>query len=246
MCYFLDTVDTVPEGVGFPFYGTIHILWLVAFVVLVALNCFWYAKMTEPSKKNWKKVVALLLVADEIFKVSMLVIGGNYTASYLPLHLCSINIFLIAVHAWKPSETLNSFLYTICIPGALAALLFPSWSKLPVMNFMHIHSFTVHILLALYPLVLTICGEIKPRLKHVAKCMLLLIAIAAVIYGVNLLLDTNFMFLMSAEKDNPLYIFEQLWGSHLLGFPVIIAGILIVMYLPFEIIRIIRKSKTLV
>ncbi len=235
MGYFLDTVDTVPEGVGFSFYGAIHILWLVVFVVVVAVSCIWYSRMTAESRKKWNKGVALLLVADEVFKVVMLLIGGNYSASYLPLHLCSINIFLIALHAWKPNQTLNSFLYTICIPGALAALLFPSWSKLPVMNFMHIHSFTVHILLALYPLVLTICGEIKPRLKYVAKCMLLLVAMAAVIYVVNLLLDTNFMFLMRAEKDNPLYIFEQLWGSHLLGFPVIIAGVLLVMYLPVEL-----------
>lgn len=246
MSYFLDTVDTVPEGIGFSFYGSTHIIWLAIFAVAVAVCCVWYSKISKRGRSVWKKGVALLLVADEAFKVVMLIIGGNYTASYLPLHLCSINIFLIVWHAWKPSQILNSFLYTICIPGALAALLFPSWSKLPVMNFMHMHSFTVHILLALYPLVLTICGEIKPRLKYVVKCMLLLVIMAAVIYVVNLLLDTNFMFLMYAEEGNPLYIFEQMWGSHLLGFPVIIAGVLLVMYLPIELPRIIHKNKTLV
>ena len=59
----------------------------------------------------------------------------------------------------------------------------------------------------------------------------------------NILLDTNFMFLMYVDEGNPLYLFEQLWGSHLLGFPVIIAGVLIVMYVPLVVFRIIRKKE---
>ena len=32
-----------------------------------------------------------------------------------------------------------------------------------------------------------------------------------------------------AEKGNPLYWFEQNWGSHLYGFPVLIAAVIAVM-----------------
>jgi len=48
--------------------------------------------------------------------------------------------------------------------------------------------------------------------------------------------------LMSADPGNPLYLFEQMWGNHLLGFPVIIAGVLLVMYGPLELIRKIKKK----
>jgi hypothetical integral membrane protein (TIGR02206 family) len=187
--------------------------------------------------------VAILLLADELFKVVMLVIGNRYSAGYLPLHLCSINIFLIAFHAWKPSKTIGGYLYLVGIPGAMAALLFPSWTSLPFCNFMHIHSFTVHILLALYPITLAVAGELKPRAKIIPKSLLLLVIMAIPIYLINLLLDTNFMFLMEADQGNPLYIFEQLWGSHLYGFPVIISGVLLVMFLPIEIYHWIKSSK---
>jgi uncharacterized membrane protein YwaF len=173
----------------------------------------------------------------------MLTIGGRYELSYLPLHLCSINIFLIAFHAWKPTKTIGVFLYTVCIPGALAALLFPSWTSLPLKNFMHLHSFTVHILLALYPITLALGGELELSIKDVPKCLLLLVGMAIPIYVVNLLLDTNFMFLMSVEEGNPLYIFEHLWGNHLFGYPVIIAGVLIVMYAPVLLLGFIHKKK---
>ena len=244
MQYFLDTTETVAEGVGFSHYDWMHIAWLVFFAVIVITNCFWYKKLSDKGKSVWKKTVALLIVLDEVFKVIMLIIGGRYRVSYLPLHLCSINIFLIVLHAWKPYKILGGYLYTVGIPGALAAMLFPTWTSLPLGNFMHLHSFTVHILLALYPIVLGFAGELAPQTKELPKYLGLLVCMAIPIYGINLLLDTNFMFLMSADPGNPLYIFEQIWGSHLLGFPVLIAAVILVMYLPMELMRYFKKKNT--
>lgn len=241
MQYFLDTTETIPSGVGFPQFGVLHFVWLILFVAVSVVCVLWFRRLSEKGRRVWKTTVAGLLLADELFKVVMLLVGDRYTAGYLPLHLCSINIFAIAIHAWKPSKVLGGYLYTVGIPGALAALLFPSWTVLPLGNFMHIHSFTVHILLALYPVALFGAGEIKPEAKKIPQYLFVLIAMAVPIYFVNLLLDTNFMFLMEADAGNPLYFFEQMWGNHLLGFPVIIAGVLAVMYIPLVIYRRIKK-----
>jgi len=243
MQYFLDTTGTVPDGVGFNHFGLMHLVWLAVFLAVTVANCIWYRRLGEVGKNRWKKTVAILLLADELFKVVMLIIGGRYTPDYLPLHLCSINIFLIAFHAWKPTKTIAGYLYMVGIPGAMAALLFPSWTSLPLGNFMHIHSFTVHILLALYPIVLATAGELQPRARNIPKYLLFLICMAAPIYLINLLLNTNFMFLMYAEPGNPLYLFEGLWGSHLYGFPVIILGVLLVMFVPIEIYHKIKSRR---
>lgn len=232
MQYFIDTVETIVDGVGFPAFGALHLIWLGVFVGITVANCLWYRKMETAGKARWRKVIAVLLIADELFKMVMLFIGGNYMAKYLPLHLCSINIFVIAIHAWKPSKTLGSFLYTVCIPGAIAALLFPTWTPLPLGNFMHLHSFSIHILLAMYPIVLTYGGDIKTDASGIPKCLLLLVGVAVPVFFINLLLDTNFMFLMYAEPGNPLMWFQQTFGNHLIGFPVLIAAVIAVMYLP--------------
>lgn len=243
MNYFLDTTETIPEGVGFPHFGLLHIIWLLVFAALTVANCALYRRLGSKGKLNWKLIVALLLLADEVFKDVMLVIGGRFRLDYLPLHLCSINIILIAIHAWKPSKLLGGYLYTVGIPGAMAALLFPTWTSLPLGNFMHLHSFTVHILLAMYPIVLASSGELDPQVKRLPQYLLLLIGMAIPIYGINLLLDTNFMFLMSADPGNPLYLFELLWGNHLYGFPVLITAVLLVMYVPLVIFRKIKSKK---
>ncbi len=242
MKYFFETTDTIGEGLGFALFDQLHICWLIAFLLIIAVNCVLYRKLDPTGKNRWRKTVAWLLIADELFKMAILISHGNYSVGYLPLHLCSINIFMIALHAYKPHGITDNFLYTVCIPGALAALLFPTWTSLPLGNGMHLHSFTVHILLAMYPLVLVLGGDIKPDPKALPKSLGLLLVMAIPIYIVNLLLDTNFMFLMSADPGNPLYFFETIWGNHLFGFPVIIAGVLLVMYGPVVLAKKLRKK----
>ncbi len=243
MKYFLDTIETIPENVGFQYFGPLHFCWIVLCVLIVCLNCIWYCRMSGVQKARWRHTIAILIAADELFKVIMLVIGGRYNPTYLPLHLCSINIFLIAIHAWKPTDLLSGFLYTVCIPGAIAAILFPSWSSLPLWNFMHLHSFTVHILLVLYPVVMVVSGDWKPHIRKMPLYVLMLLVMSLPIILINFLLDTNFMFLMEAEDGNPLKLFETLWGSHLWGFPVLISAVLFVMYVPVELYRYLCKRK---
>lgn len=239
----LGTMEPADAGVGFAHFSPVHFTWLIAGAAIVVLNCAWYRKLSVQNRNRWRKTIALLLLLDELLKMAILLAGGNFSWDSLPMHLCSINVFVIACHACKSSGFLGNFLYTICIPGALVALLFPAWSNLPVTSILHIHSFTSHILLVMYPVVLTVAGDIKPDWRMTPHCMILLIAMAMLALGINLLLDTNFMFLMYADPGNPLFLFERMWGSHLLGFPVIIACTLLVLHLPFVIYRKLKKKQ---
>lgn len=244
MHYFFDTTGTIPDGMGFPRFGTIHLIWLGSFLAAAFLCSLLYRRLPASGRRIMRFVFAALLIADELFKVIGLAAYGNYTPQYLPLHLCSINIILIAVHAAKPSRLLDNFLYAVCIPAAVAALLFPTWTALPAANFMHIHSFTVHILLAVYPIMLTAGGDIQPRLRSIPGCLALLACLAVPIYCLNLLLDTNFMFLMSAPSGNPLYWFDQTFGNHLIGYPFLIAAAVFIMYFPLYLVRLFRGVKS--
>ena len=241
MEYFWYNSGTIPKGLGFSHFDGLHLAWLLGGAAVIVLCCVCYRRMDEKQRGWFRKAIALLLIADELWKDIPNIVLGTFEMGYLPFHLCSINLLLIAWHAWRPNRTLSAFLYTVCIPGALAALLFPTWTKLPAMNFMLIHSFSVHILLALYPIVLTAGGDIQPRFRDVPRCLGLLVVLACVALVLNLMWDTNFMFLMSAGKGNPLYLFEEAWGCHLLGFPVLIAAIVTVMYAPIEIYHKLKK-----
>ena len=241
---FLDTVETIKDGCGFSLFGKTHLIWLFAFVVSAIAIPLIYRKLSTKARNIMRITVAALILLDEAWKWVFLFIGGRYEHSYLPLHLCSINVFLVAFHIFKQPKVINNFLYAICIPAGIIALLTPSWTALPPANFMHIHSFSIHILLALYPLMLTVGGDIKPEIKIAPKCLLLLLDLGVIVLGVNLLTGTtNFMFLMRTDEIAFLVLFENIFGTHLWAFPILLPIIMLIMYLPIIIINKIKSKQ---
>jgi len=242
---FLDTVETIKEGAGFSLFGTTHLIWIGAFIIAAISLSLIYRNLSPKSRNILRIAVASLILLDEVWKWVFLFIGNRYEHSYLPLHLCSINVFLVAFHIFKKSKIIENFLYAFCVPAGIIALLTPSWTALPPANFMHIHSFTIHILLAVYPLMLVAGKDIKPEVKMAPKCLLLLLGLAVIVLGVNLLTGTtNFMFLMRTDDISFLVLFENIFGAHQWAFPILLPIIMLVMYLPIIILNKIKQSKT--
>ena len=238
---FFLTSEQIPEGVGFQAYGLIHILWLLAGLIFGIGACIFYRRLSDDKRKIMRTVLGAYIFLQEMIKNLVLILLGQFSWGYLPFHLCGINILLIFFDIFKETKVVRSFLYYFAIPGALLALLFPNWTEMPVWNFFHLHSFTIHILLVLYPLLLVTTNAVATDLKSALKGVGLLIAMAIPVYGLNLLWDTNFMFLMEPDSGNPLELFQQLLGSHLWGFPILLPAVILVMYLP---VRIMKSRKT--
>ncbi|MBE6810186.1 MAG: hypothetical protein E7521_03905 [Ruminococcaceae bacterium] len=238
---FLDTVETIKDGAGFALFGTTHLIWIGAFIIAAISLSLIYRNLSPKARNVMRIAVASLILLDEVWKWVFLFIGNRYEHSYLPLHLCSINVFLVAFHIFRQPKVVNNFLYAICVPAGIIALLTPSWTALPPANFMHIHSFTIHILLAVYPLMLVAGGDIKPEVKMAPKCLLLLLCMGVIVLGVNFLCDTNFMFLMRTDDISFLVLFENLFRHHQWAFPILLPIVIGVMYLPIVIINKLKK-----
>lgn len=234
---FFMTSDNIPEGVGFQTFGLTHILWLLAGAALCVTACVFYRRLPEPKRKEMLTGLGVVIFLLEMLKNLVLILLDEFSWGYLPFHLCGINILLIAFDVFKQTKIVRSFLYYFAIPGAMLALLFPNWTEMPVWNFFHIHSFIIHILLVLYPLLLVATGQVDTDLKSALKGVGLLVAMAIPVYGLNLLWDTNFMFLMHPDSGNPLELFEKLLGSHLWGFPILLPVVILVMYAPILIVN---------
>lgn len=231
---FLQTSSTIEKGQGFSPWSPLHLAWLVFALCLFYVGGRRFRQLSQIKQRRYLRILAMLLLLDEAFKHICALLGGNWEPAFLPLHLCSINIFLCALYAWKPNKLTGELLYCECLPGAIAALLFPTWTKLPFLNFMHLHSFTVHILLALFP-VLLLCGGMRPNFRRLPKCAGVLLLYCIPIFFLNKILDTNFVFLNGAGKGNPLSLLESLLGNpgYLLGIPILLAVLWTLLYIPW-------------
>ncbi len=242
MNMFFMTKGTIPEGVGFSTFGPMHLIWLACIVICIIAAAVLYKRLDEKKRHIMRWIIGGSIVLLEIVKDIFHGVVGEFGVGYLPLHLCGINILLIAFDMFKQNNTVRNFLYYFSIAGASLALLFPNWTSLPCWNFSGIHSFAIHGLLVMYPIMLVAGGEVKPDIKTMPKCILLLIGIAIPVYFVNLACNTNFMFLVEPDKGNPLEMFEKLLGSHLWGFPILLPVVMFVMYLPIWLIDKLKKS----
>ena len=236
MIMFFVTNENLPEGVGFQAFGIVHLIWLLAGLALWIGGCLFFRRLPEKKQTLCLKLLGSYIFLQELVKDIVLLVLGEFSWGHLPFHLCGINILLIAFDVCKPVKTVRSFLYYFAIPGAALALLFPNWTETPVLNFFHIHSFTIHILLILYPLLLVTTHRAATDLRSALKGVGLLVAMAIPVYFLNLLWDTNFMFLMEPDSGNPLELFQTLLGSHLWGFPILLPMVILAMYLPVYLI----------
>lgn len=234
--------EMIHEGYGFTTFGATHLIWLVSMALVAVVVILFYRKADAKLKNTMRIVLGGLILFSEISKNIVAAATGTFGVGHLPFHLCGINILIILFDLFKPTKVTRNFLYYFCIPGAALALLFPNWTALPSLNFFCIHSFTIHAMLVLYPLLLINSDDFKPEIKQMLWSIMLLIAMAIPIYFINLWLDTNFMFLMDPEQGNPLGLFEKYLGSHLWGFPILLPFVMFIMYIPFFFIK---KPKTI-
>ena len=238
MAYCFTPEYALPAGVGFPLFGRAHLGMLGALAVISALAVFLGCRMDTERRRRLLKWMAGTMIGLEVWKDVTLGSIGAFSIGYLPLHLCSMAMFLCLFFAWHPdSDGAGQLVWGLCFSGGLAALLFPDWTDMPLWHFQSLHSFLYHAMLVQFSLIAVLSGMARPRVRRVWKSMAFLVLAAAVVYPVNLALGTNYMFLNRPLPDTPLALCARLpgqWG-YLLGYGLLAAVVLIVLDLPLDL-----------
>ncbi len=240
MDFFWNTVETIDRSRcdGFSHFDTSHMEWLVLFLCFAFVCMVIYLKAGS-GRKNIRRGLAVLMIADEILKYIIVAANGISVLAYLPLQLCSISVIIVILHAlfaptgWHQnvfSRYAGNFLYLIGLPAGLSALLFPAWTSLPAFaNLMSIHSFSVHIMIVTYVVVLLVAEEIRPEIKTTPVNICVLIAMAIGVYYFDVKFGMNYMYLVHLSPASPLAPFAAL-GDYRIGYAVILAALVLVLY----------------
>ena len=69
MQYFLDTTDTIIDGVGFSQFGILHIVWMIVAAVTIIGVSRIYKAADSVKRAKIRKIVAGLVIFDEIWKM---------------------------------------------------------------------------------------------------------------------------------------------------------------------------------
>lgn len=243
MSDFWKSIPTIQAERGsdykaYSLFGATHLAELAVAVLAVVLVCLWYRRADEKTRRRILVGVTVLLLTDELLKHTVMGLTGQWSWIYLPLHLCSINLFICILHTWKGWSWCREELYSLGLPGAIIAMLLPSWQAASPLNMMHLHSVFFHILLILYPCLL-IAGGFRPNPRRLPQSLLFLFGTGIPILFVDKALGTNFYFLNGPYSNILTTFFTGILGEEWYFLLFIPTAVLIValMYLPWIVLE---------
>ncbi len=248
---YTEKANALKSNVGFELYSKGHLIWLLFLAVCALILIPMYLKAKDSKRLKMRKGFALFLLISEIVKDIIIVIIGAPIAAYLPLHLCGYAIFFLLTDAYLPKQKVTGQLIAYAFgPGALAALLFCSWTMLPLFwNFMTIHSFIFHGVIVTYLIMRLANGEIKPSYKGLWISVLTMACLAVPAYLVDMKTGYNYMFIYEVQRNSPLEpiweIFGTRWGKpgYVVGAILLVIVIFHALYLIYGLIGLRRKHK---
>ena len=133
---------------------------------------------------------------------------------FLPLHLCSISYFICILVLLNKKQWMYEWTLLLAMPSALNALITPEliWGS----NNWHIFEYYfIHGILILVPFYLMFVMKYKLRIFSWWKTFLRAQIAFVIVFLLNLMLDTNYMFLSSKPLvNNPLIIGD--WPFYIL------------------------------
>lgn len=218
---------------GFTLFDSVHLTWLLIISLFFIISLYSYHYFSKNQQQHFQKFIFWLLLFLEITKQIYLLVTDQYSYWSPPLHLCGLGIFIIGWHAYFPNRTTATLLYTLTLPGAAIALLFPGWTTDAVWSFLHIHSFVFHALLIVFVLMLLKEHQLTTNFCDCWRASVFLLLTVPIIYAYNAAFNTNFMFLNKPVENTPLQWLYDAFGAsgYLASLAVVIFIVWIVLYL---------------
>ena len=246
--YFWKQYEDLPSGLGYMRFSAEHIVTLLVLGVLLVFAVRFLAAKDDRRAASMK-VLPWIMVGLELFKDVFLISVGHFGVGYLPLHLCSLGVFVFIAASLAKTDRwriiLSEISWIVIVPGTIAALLFPDWAHLyPVFNFMNLHGYLWHGMLLLYPLMMGKSGWVHLSIRHAHYVWVFMIGAAIPVYVFDRIAHCNYMFVNWPPKGTPLEWIAHITGDglYLVGYAVFAVIVIGLIYLGVELYHRSRKS----
>ena len=210
----------LPEGVGYRLFHTDHfVIMLLCLALITAGLCAYRRCSDDLRKRKLRRVLVTSAVALMILRLIFVCFCHARIIYELPLHLCSIAGILCFIHEFgygrlpkKLTALIGHLLFSVCLMGAVLAIVFSDGTAYPAFHFITIESNLFHTLVILYILISKTEGMIMPSVKDSWKTVLFLAALSLLVYAVDKTVHANYMFLLGPSAGSPLMPAYNKWG----------------------------------
>ena len=222
-------------GPAFELFGLPHVSALLA---LFTVNIFLiqYKNAAEKTKQNVRWVLAIILFVNEIAWHAWIFAVGRWSIqTMLPLHLCSVLVWMGALMLVTKNYRIYEFMYLLGIGGAIQALATPDLGIYGFPHFRFFQTFISHGLIITSAIYMTVVEGFRPYWKSLLRVAIWMNIYVVLVYFINDTIGSNYL-MINAKPDTPsLLDLLPPWPIYILYMEAIGIVTVILLYLPFAI-----------
>ena len=229
---------------SYKMFGTEHLI-SIAIVSLIGIFIIFSVKKicNNKQKRLISICLCLLLVLPEIpdflYRTYILF---EPVKNNLPLHLCGVSLYIVAVGLVTRSYFAFEIAYFWGLGGGIMALLSPG----DIFYFPHILNiifYSSHSLIVIGVFYMIFIFGYRPNLKSLFKASGLNILYMVIISPINLLLDTNYLFIRYKPKGSTFIDFMGPWPWYIISMAVAAIIFYCILYAPYFMNDLLNKKK---
>jgi hypothetical integral membrane protein (TIGR02206 family) len=221
-------------GAPFVLFGTWHLVALMV-IVLINIAMLGFRRSSEKTRTIVRWSMAIILWLDEASWHIWNLYWGHWSVAQLPLHICSLLVWLTGFMLIFKNYRIYEFAYFIGIGGAMQALLTPDAGIYGFPHYRIFQTMISHGLLITSAIYMTTVEGFRPTWKSFWRVVIGLNIYAVLIYPVNLLLGTDFLYINNKPATASLLDALPRWPYYLLFMELLGLVIFLLLYLPFII-----------
>ena len=218
-------------------FGPKH-LSVVAIFVLVWLSFIYFRKVWgEKEQKTIRIVLAIALAVNEIGLHIWSAYWGIWNIqTMLPLHLCSVMVWITVYTALTDNRSLYEFCYFLGIGGALQAFLTPADAAMyDIPHYRIMQTLIAHGLLITIPIYMTVVEGFRPTLASFKRIFIWTNIYMVVIFFLNRVIGSNYLFIAQKPPSPTLMDALSPWPWYIPQLEVVAFAMLFILYIPFLI-----------
>lgn len=223
-------------GAPFDLFGTAHLIALAIVVLFIIAIVILRKRFSPQSRLYFRYGIATLLVVNETAWHVWNYLTGQWTVqTMLPLHLCSVLVWLSAYMLVTRSHAIFEFAYFLGIAGATQALLTPDAGIYGFPHFRFLQTMLSHGMIVLAAFYMTLVEGYRPYWSSFVRVLVWSNVYMVVVMVVNWLLGSNYLFI--ARKPETASLIDVLgpWPWYILSLEALAMVLCLLLYLPYAL-----------
>ncbi len=220
-------------GAPFVFLGSAHLCALLL-IALLNFSLLRFKGSNEATRAKVRWSMALVLWANEVgWHVWNYAVGQWNLQTMLPLHVCSVLVWLGGYMLVSKNFLVYEFAYFLGIGGALQALLTPDLGIYGYPHYRFFQTFISHGLIFTSAIYMTTVEGLRPTWKSMLRVMVMTNVYMVIVFFINLAIGSNYMFINRKPDTASLLDILPDWPGYIPYLELIGIVTLVLLYIPF-------------